>query len=229
MSQAQQNPSERDGRASARVGHPRPGQRHLAVPRDRIAGATLDHALWVNLDAVPPTRVAVSWGDAAAAGAGAALVCRMTTREPAPLTRFTRANDPVCRDSCLEFFLAPWPGSGHYLNLEANSAGVFYAAFGTTVARGFLDERDRALVGCVPEVGGGEWSITWTVPQALLDRLADLAARPAVVLAEGLVVEANFYRCGDDLERPHYAAWNRIEAASPQFHRPDQFGRLQLG
>ena len=210
------------------------GTHLVTVPRlgadGDLSGAArigVDHALWTAPADLPPTDVELGWTDEA-------LVCRMTTAERHPLTRFTEPNDPVHLDSCLEFFLTPWPGEGLYLNLEGNSAGTFYAAFGPTFVgatdeRVFLDEHQRGLVGCEPEVGEDSWSITWTVPRVLLDELADQAGRPRLAWGPGLELEANFYKCGDETEREHYGAWSPIEAEVPQFHRPDAFGRLVLG
>lgn len=187
----------------------------------------VDHALWTDPAHLPLTHGVVSWTPDE-------LTCRLVTHEVEPRTTFTRPNDPVHLDSCLEWFLAPWPGTGWYLNLEANSAGTLYAAFGnpalTSVAdRPLLSPALRAQVGVRAEVEPDQWSVTFTVPSTLLDRLAGMAGQPPVVLTAGTRMEANFYKCGDDTDAPHYGAWNRIDAETPQFHRPDQFGRVVLG
>ncbi|MBQ5807154.1 MAG: hypothetical protein IIW26_01760, partial [Tidjanibacter sp.] len=62
---------------------------------------------------------------------------------------------------------------------------------------------------------GGTWWLEMEVPFALLG-------------AEGTpnTLMANLYKCGDKLRTPHYLSWSPIEAAKPDFHRPEQFGTL---
>lgn len=182
----------------------------------------VNHTLWTPPGSVPETWAEVSWSSDG-------LVCRLIKRESTPRVTYLAPNDPVHKDSCLEWFLSPWPGTGRYLNLEANAAGTLYAAIGTSTERPLLDDDLRALVGCAAEVDDEQWSVTYTVPQRLLDALADLEHQPRVVLARGLRVEANLYACGDDTAVEHYGAWSPIEAPSPQFHRPDWFGAWTLG
>ena len=194
----------------------------------------VDQTLWTAPGSAPETHAEVSWTPEA-------LTCRLVTRESNPRTTYHEPNDPVHKDSCLEWFLAPWPGSpgthdanvadapGHwYLNLETNSDRTLYAAFGTPEHRTLLDDELRALISTIGEVGPEEWAITWIVPVELINRLGEEYGLPEVVLQVGVVLGANFYKCGDDTDVPHYAAWNPIQADTPQFHRPDQFGRLML-
>jgi hypothetical protein len=41
-------------------------------------------------------------------------------------------------------------------------------------------------------------------------------------------IKANFYKCGDELQTPHFLSWNPIEIDQPDFHRPDFFGTLEF-
>jgi hypothetical protein len=36
----------------------------------------------------------------------------------------------------------------------------------------------------------------------------------------------NFYKCGDNLPRPHFLAWNNIQSEEPNFHLSAFFGDL---
>ena len=36
----------------------------------------------------------------------------------------------------------------------------------------------------------------------------------------------NFYKCGDETEFPHYGMWSEAVSDTPDFHRPECFGRL---
>ncbi len=42
------------------------------------------------------------------------------------------------------------------------------------------------------------------------------------------LLKANFYKCGDELQTPHFLSWNPIEIEKPDFHRPDFFGTLRF-
>lgn len=199
----------------------------------------VDQVLWASSGAAHPDRSPSTYAELS--WTPQALTCRLITHERNPRTTYFAPNDPVHKDSCLEWFLAPWPGlpgthdsrvsdaHGHwYLNLEANSAGTLHAAFGTHQHRTPLDDELRALIITVAEVADDHWSITWTVPVELVNRLAAEYGLPPVVLQAQDQLGTNLYKCGDDTEVPHYLAWNPIMADAPQFHRPDQFGRLVL-
>jgi hypothetical protein len=45
---------------------------------------------------------------------------------------------------------------------------------------------------------------------------------------EGQTIRANFYKCGDKLQSPHYLSWNPISLPKPNFHCPDFFGILHF-
>ena len=41
-----------------------------------------------------------------------------------------------------------------------------------------------------------------------------------------LTANANFYKCGDETQKPHYLSWNPVKTSKPDFHRPEYFGKL---
>lgn len=45
---------------------------------------------------------------------------------------------------------------------------------------------------------------------------------------DGQTIKANFYKCGDELQTPHFLSWNPINIEKPDFHRPDFFGSLEF-
>ena len=68
------------------------------------------------------------------------------------------------------------------------------------------------------------WEITYRVPFAFLRRFF-----PDFTPCEGLAMYGNCYKCGDLTVRQHYLSWNPMRCDTPQFHRPQDFGRLILG
>ncbi len=138
--------------------------------------------------------------------------------------KFREVNDPVYRDSCVEFFIS-FAGD-HYYNFEFNCLGTPYAAFGPAnlALRNKLPaESLRNLYRSAELQQDGDafsWSLNVEIPSALLN---------TSYTSEGLSgrsARANFFKCGDDLPEPHYLSWNPIAAPSPNFHRPDFFGTL---
>jgi hypothetical protein len=49
-----------------------------------------------------------------------------------------------------------------------------------------------------------------------------------IKLEAGATLRANFYKCGDELQVPHFLSWNPIGVETPDFHRPEFFGKLVL-
>ena len=151
---------------------------------------------------------------------------RMLCEEAEPLAVYTQPDDPVCQDSCMEFFadFAPEKGVG-YVNLEANSAGTMLLGLG-------VERHGRARVralGCpLPQLTafreGNFWGWQAFIP---LEMIAALYGKDS--FAAGDVIRANFYKCGDKTAVGHYIGWNPIEAAGPDYHRPECFGQLIVG
>jgi hypothetical protein len=56
----------------------------------------------------------------------AGLHIGFTIWENSVIATYTQPNDPVSRDSCVEFFFSPEPeGSAHYVNFESTPSAPF--------------------------------------------------------------------------------------------------------
>ena len=42
----------------------------------------------------------------------------------------------------------------------------------------------------------------------------------------GKTMRANFYKCGDLLQTPHFLSWAPIDLPQPKFHCPEFFGEV---
>ena len=153
-----------------------------------------------------------------------ALHVRMEAVESAIRATFTGKLDPVCQDSCLEFFFAPRAEDKRYFNLEWNFLGALNLGFGAERAN-----RDRQIPKKPEELFKAQpfrteegWGITFDLPLRLLQvyfpdyRFEGEAA-------------ANFYKCGDVTPLPHFLAWSFIHSETPDFHRRGDFGQLVFG
>lgn len=178
---------------------------------------------WGPLPACPETDVLVE-----RTGAGLAICFRVY--EANPRITFHAMNEPVYRDSCVEFFVQPLgvPGSP-YINFEMNAAGTLLLARGATRGeRESLGAGDLEGVliephGLSESEGRTCWALSLFVPFAWL---ADMV--PGFRAQAGAVLRANFYKCGDDTAVPHYGSWNPMTAPRPDFHRPEDFGEIEL-
>lgn len=147
----------------------------------------------------------------------------------------TAFNSHVCRDSCVEFFVAPAGGKG-YCNLEFNCCGVLLATHiedETRTPQGFASYRrwsedegrqveiSASLTGPIMEeiTTACLWTLAFRLPLKLL--LSCTGAPPPV---EGTSWRANFYKCGDQTSHPHWGAWSPVNKLN--FHLPDCFGTL---
>lgn len=134
---------------------------------------------------------------------------------------------PVHEDSCVEIF-CKLPGDVAYRNFEFNCIGTCAASVrkgrSEDVRPFSTDEMKtiKRLTSIVPnpfnELSGHfEWDLTIEIPFQLIG--IDTQNLPEFI-------EANFYKCADDTEFPHFVSWNRIETEKPDFHRPEFFGKL---
>lgn len=132
----------------------------------------------------------------------------------------TKDQDPVWQDSCVEFFIED--KIPQYHNFEFNSRGICLSALGinrknrTPRNSDELQQIIRLASGVVTENKTHKWSLIVGIPFDILK------------LKSGETYSANFYKCGDKTEVPHYISWNKIETITPDFHCPAFFGKILL-
>lgn len=137
----------------------------------------------------------------------------------------------VWTDSCVECFIRN-ADTDTYYNIECNCVGTMLIGVGSAVK----SERTRLPLTLVGEVKrwaslGREpfgdrseptdWEIALVIPVSVF-------AKYPIRLEKGMVLRANFYKCGDELPVPHFLSWNPINVSSPNFHRPECFGEVVL-
>ena len=152
-----------------------------------------------------------------------ALMVRLEAHEALIRAEETGPLGHPWEDSCLEFFLSPVAGDPRYINIEFNPNACCRLGLGDGRERiQLLPERNwlEPEVFTAPE----GWGITYRVPFALLKMLF-----PAFTAAPGTVIRANCYKCGDKTAQPHFLSWNRVASVTPNFHRPQDFGKMVLG
>ena len=206
-------------RRAADFGYDEPG----AGPWAAIAPLAVDRYLWLENGYRPRVEARLCWSPRF-------LYVRFRVEEKRVRVRYTKFQDPVYKDSCVEFFVDMFPAERlGYVNFETNAAGTLLAAFGPDRNHrtplwpedlaGFAV--DAMIPGPVDgEYGADAWALEYRVPLGLFRKLYGRDIVP------GHRAAANFYKCGDETEIPHYGAWSAVETPSPDFHRPEFFGKL---
>ncbi len=153
---------------------------------------------------------------------GEDLVAILKCYEENPRAVFENRDDPIYRDSCLEFFVAPFEGREEYVNVEMNSKGAFLCEFGK-------GKFDRVFVSSLTEgspiveafkgedMQGAFWAVTVKLTKEFLSELYQAEN------VDFTTVKANFYKCGDDCEIQHYLAFSPVTTLPPGFHNPECF------
>lgn len=150
---------------------------------------------------------------------------KMRCEETAPRAVYTEDNDPVYKDSCMEFFVNFFPeeeGSG-YLNFEMNSNGAILCEYGHPGNRFYL--KDKGINYPHPRVTKGDdfWEIELLITDELIETIYGQSH-----FKKGHQFKGNFYKCGDDTHTPHYGSWSLIKNEYPAFHKPEFFGNLEI-
>ncbi|WP_316813415.1 carbohydrate-binding family 9-like protein [Pedobacter heparinus] len=154
------------------------------------------------------------------------IALKYYVREPFSKPVYFNANDPVYKDSCVEFFIG-FNNDPAYYNFEFNNAGTCLLGFGTGRERKYLPKslidqirysRSFKSTGTEALIG---WELTLLIP-------FEVFCFHSIGKFEGPSCRGNFFKCGDDLPAPHYLAWNNIATDSPNFHLPEFFGTIDF-
>jgi len=136
---------------------------------------------------------------------------------------------PVHKDSCVEFFCRI-PGSEYYTNFEFNCIGTCSASRRKSRTEDVKEfsMAEMQTIKRLPSIGrrafnemqgNFEWDLTVEIPFVLMG--IDPANLP-------VSIQANFYKCADDTDSPHFVSWNAITTEQPDFHCPQFFGQLDF-
>lgn len=153
--------------------------------------------------------------------------------------RYVRAvaqkhQDPVCRDSCVEFFFTPGVDVARgYFNLEMNSGGIMLLRFQTiprsdSVALASADLKRVEIAHTLPKIVDPEltepttWFVEYRLPVDLLSTYCSTVVPPV----PGVQWRANFFKCADKTSHPHWLTWSWVDRPQPEFHVPESFGTL---
>jgi hypothetical protein len=141
---------------------------------------------------------------------------------------YDQPNDPVYKESCVEFFIS-FKQEEEYYNFEFNAAGTCLAGFGR-------HRNDRRMLphaairsirhqSLLKPVATDDANVCWELTLAM--PLSAFHYHKLITVSQ-ITCRVNFYKCGDELPEPHYVVWNNIEAPQPDFHLRDFFGSAEF-
>ncbi len=158
-----------------------------------------------------------------------ALTAELKCYESSPKAVYNERDGRIWCDSCLEFFVSPVKNREEYINIETNSNGFYLSEFGFMKPdRKYVKE----LTELTPDVkafrsadeNGDFWEVKVSLTKEFISSLYKI--NPDDVTFES--VRANFYKCGDECDIPHYIAMFPVTSLPPGFHNPSCFKEFKL-
>jgi hypothetical protein len=139
--------------------------------------------------------------------------------------KYLSTNDPVYKDSCVEFFFNPLPEkTPRYINFEINAAGAYLLQVGEEKeVRQYINDIDKSTFNIRNYIETDFWSVEFSIPFSFIEKYYG-----KIDFKSGYKMKANFYKCGDDTAYPHYGCWSEIVNDVPNFHLSRFFGELVL-
>ena len=131
--------------------------------------------------------------------------------------------EEVCEDSCLEFFFAPIAGDRRYLNIECNFNGAMYLGFGSGPSDLIrLVPEHPSIIPQIQKTADG-WEISYTIPYTYIRQFF-----PEFAPCSGYTTRANFYKCAEKTNPPHFLCWSLVVKQPWSFHNYDRFGTVHF-
>ncbi|MBP5360252.1 MAG: hypothetical protein J6129_02065 [Bacteroidaceae bacterium] len=161
-----------------------------------------------------------------------ALLVHYRVSEDSVRAKYGTDDGDVWTDSCMEMFLSPCPDDGSYYNLECNCIGTVLLGYGD--GKGYKERASAELTGAIKRWASlgrtpfaereaeGPWEVALIVPFASY-------WRHTFCPEAGMQIRGNFYKCGDELQKPHFLSWAPIVWEKPNFHLPQYFAEIMFG
>lgn len=194
---------------------------HISASLDNMIKHPIDNAPWPEFNYVPDVTFSIGHGNDC-------LFIKYYVLEAVVKSAWYKPNDPVYKDSCVEFFIAFNDERGYY-NFEFNAIGTCKLNFGINrYDRKIISEKLISTIKYLATIQnktdadakpGIHWELSLMIP---VEAFSEHGAAPL----SGKQCSVNFYKCGDDLPVPHFLSWNNIRSISPDFHLPEYFGKM---
>lgn len=153
------------------------------------------------------------------------LIVRLTCEETNPPAQYKSHNDPVYRDSALEFFFKPYKDDPNYLNFETNANGAVLTQIGKDISdRVNLDPFRTNACTVIPQISEDKWSVILHIPDDFLQKIY-----PSSYGCKKMdIFRFNFYKISESDENTHFISLTPITAPTPNFHLPQYFKNAKI-
>ena len=155
------------------------------------------------------------------------IIIKFSVTEKEFRVTYLKNNEAVYKDSCVEFFFSIGDEMEYY-NFEFNAIGTCLAAFGINrhnrkhLSDDIIQQiktHSRIETSFNDSLKEINWELTVILPLSVF-------SCHHITILKGLKGTGNFYKCGDDLNEPHYLVWNPIFSDKPDFHLRKYFGNI---
>ena len=174
--------------------------------------ADVDTINWPEFEWIPGMNARLLYNDSG-------IFVRLETDEQPLLARFTNQNDPVSKDSCMEFFFRPNENDPRYINFEFNPFGTMLLKVRTYRLDPVPPSEDKKYFNVKSYVDDKRWVLQFSIPFAFIDEK---------IGGHTNKMYGNIYKCGGETGRKHYATLYPINTEKPDYHRPEFFGEFVL-
>ncbi len=196
-----------------------------ALDRNGIAWNNIDSCNWPEAyPYAPQAQFRIAHTDSA-------FLIHYKATEDSVKAAYANDNGSVWTDSCMEFFLCPDFDNKVYYNLECNCIGtVLLGVRGNGVDKAHAAPEIMQTIKrwsslgretFAEKIGTQTWEVALIVP-------FDAYWHHGAAAIKSASLRANFYKCGDELQKPHFLSWAPIEWEKPNFHLPEFFGKIEL-
>lgn len=156
------------------------------------------------------------------------LVALLKCYESSPKAVYINRDDPIFLDSCLEFFVAPVENRSEYINIETNANGAYLCEFGKgkperCFSKELTDISPNVEAFSSKDEKGSFWGVKVRLTKDFISALYK-TDKNNIMFTE---IKANFYKCGDECETPHYLAFSPVTTLPPGFHNPECFASFK--
>jgi hypothetical protein len=174
---------------------------------------------WENFPYKPTCHVHIGWNEHY-------IYLLFKVQEKQTLAQETALHGNVSQDSCVEFFVS-FDDRITYYNFEFNAIGSMHVCYRNCDGTNKIAFTDNQLAEIETltsfekftplNVYNAHWQLGIGIPATLFNNI-DWYKNS---------IWANFYKCGDKLQEPHYLSWKPIISEKPKFHLPQFFGALR--
>jgi len=185
---------------------------------DKLPKNRIEELPWSHYDYRPEVSFAIGHSNDC-------IYIKYYVREHTVKALTLHTNGPVYKDSCVEFFLA-FAGEQTYYNFEFNCIGTCLVGYGSSrnereLVPASVIEKIRYQAVLTKDGSQDDLAVSWELVLVIPLEVFHFHRLPSL---SGLRCQVNFFKCGDDLPRPHFLSWNKIQTEEPDFHQLQFFG-----